>query len=144
VLESPNAVAGSRRGVDSAAAGPVRLLVADDYVDLNDALSAHLRTAGWPELYQAFDGLTALQFAQNYRPALILLDLELPLLDGQLVLRALRRDPATASIKIIVLTGYPELLTEADRQRAFAVVRKPFDLRELTALVRRALARPSQ
>jgi len=69
-----------------------------------------------------------------------LLDLELPMLNGQFVLRILQRDAATASIKIIVLTGYPELLTEQDRQAVFAVVPKPFNINELSELVRQALA----
>ena len=137
---SPGATAESNPNAPATLSRRRCLLIADDNTELNDLLSAYFRELQWQELFQAFDGPSALQLARRHQPSVILLDLELPVLYGQVVMRALHRDPATAPLKIIVLTGHPEMLTQQDCQAAFAVVRKPFELNALTDLVEQALA----
>jgi two-component system, cell cycle response regulator len=63
-----------------------------------------LRKAGY-EVITAADGMEALRVAHNSRPDLILLDMMLPKLDGPSVLRALKKDPVTAHIPVVVVTG---------------------------------------
>src|SRR5579864_4979360 len=59
----------------------------------------------WPERVTASDGEEALLIAHDRIPDLILLDMMLPKLGGSEVLRALKKDPVTASIPVIVLSG---------------------------------------
>src|SRR4051812_39077630 len=102
---APKVTVASRTGALERSWGP-RLLIADDNMELNNLLSSHFRAAGYQELVQAFNGLSALQLARAHQPRVILLDLDLPVLYGQVVVRTLQRDPTTALIKIIVLTGH--------------------------------------
>ena len=74
---------------------------------------------------------------------MILLDLDLPRLYGQVVLRSLQRDPATADTKVVILTAHPELLREDDRAAAFAILHKPADLDDIMRAVRAALREPA-
>jgi CheY-like chemotaxis protein len=63
-----------------------------------------LKKAGY-HVITAVDGMEALQVAHEGHPDLILLDMMLPKLDGPSVLRALKADPATAQIPVVVVTG---------------------------------------
>ena len=117
------------------------VLVVEDNPALNRLLAAALRATGY-ETVQAFDGLQAHELARERRPSVILLDLDLPRLYGQVVMRSLRRDPATAPIKVVVLTGRPDLLREEDRAAAFAILHKPADLDDIMRAVRAALRAP--
>ena len=89
-------------------------------------------------------GAAALKAVMEEPPALILLDLNLPFIDGLEVCRLLRGRPASASIPIIMVTARTN---EADRVAGLELgaddyVTKPFSLRELVARVRAILRRP--
>ena len=121
---------------------PVRVLMADDDDSIATIVKTALRLDGF-ELIRARDGVEALQLV----PAadLILLDVQMPLLDGFAVCRALRADPALAAIPIIMLTGQRD--TE-DLQTGFAegatdYITKPFAVAQLRARVRTWLSRSS-
>lgn len=91
-----------------------RVLLADDDSGLRRLVSATLGSADF-ELLQAIDGEEALQLARSSSPDLVLLDVNMPRLDGFEVCRALKRDPATADIKVVMLTARG---AETDRARA--------------------------
>jgi DNA-binding response OmpR family regulator len=119
-----------------------RILVVDDEADTFEVLAFKLREAGFDPV-QASDGKAALAKARSERPALIVLDLMLPEIDGLDVCRLLRRDPSTASIPIIMLTAKA---AETDRIVGLEIgaddyVTKPFSPRELRARVKAALRR---
>lgn len=80
------------------------ILLVEDSRFLRIANERALVKAGY-EVVSVADGETALLTARERRPNLILLDMMLPKLDGLEVLRALKHDPQTASIPVIVLTG---------------------------------------
>jgi CheY-like chemotaxis protein len=65
----------------------------------------HTLTKAGYRVITAADGMEALRVAHDSRPDLILLDMMLPKLDGPSVLRALKKDPATAHIPVVVVTG---------------------------------------
>jgi len=65
----------------------------------------HTLTKAGYRVISAADGVEALQVAHDGHPDLILLDMMLPKLDGPSVLRALKKDPATALIPVVVVTG---------------------------------------
>ncbi len=90
---------------------------------------------------EASDGLAALAIARAERPALILLDVRMPHLDGVEVCRRLRAEAALGSTRIVMLTAADQ---EADRARGLAAgadeyLSKPFSPLALLALVRSIL-----
>jgi len=91
-----------------------RVLLADDDTALRRLISATLGEDNF-ELLQAVDGAEALQVAREQHPELVLLDVNMPRLDGFEVCRELKSDPATASIKVVMLTARGG---ELDRQHA--------------------------
>jgi two-component system, cell cycle response regulator DivK len=93
-------------------------------------------------LQEAMDGEAALGMVRAQRPDLILMDVQLPKMSGLDVTRALRDDPATANVPIIVVTSFA---LSGDDQRAMAAgasayIAKPYSPRELLALINTFLA----
>jgi CheY-like chemotaxis protein len=87
------------------ATGTRRVLVVDDLVDAAEGQAALLRLAGH-EVRVVHDGSEALRVAAAFRPDVVILDIGLPGLDGLSVARALRSQPGTASVLLVVLSGY--------------------------------------
>ncbi|MEZ5318669.1 MAG: response regulator transcription factor [Vicinamibacterales bacterium] len=111
-----------------------RVLVVEDHQDIADLIRHVFERAG-----HAVDALTSgsevMAAVRTRRPDLVILDLMLPGMDGLLVCQALRQDPATAALPIIMLTARGE---ESDRLRGFEMgaddyVTKPFSPKELVA-----------
>lgn len=124
---------------------PERILVVDDEVDIARLLEVNLAAEGF-EVQTATDASTAAQHAAAFRPDLVLLDINMPGMDGLAVARALRADVLTASAGIILLTAKASL---DDRVIGLAAgaddyVTKPFDVDELVSRVRAALRRSKQ
>jgi CheY-like chemotaxis protein len=92
----------------------LRVLVVEDNVDSGDSLSMLLRLHGH-EVLVARTGPTALEVAASFHPALVLLDIGLPGMDGYEVARRLRANPALTGMTLCALTGYTP--SEADRLR---------------------------
>ena len=129
-----------KRSLDALAPeGRGDVLVVDDDEDTRDRLHAMLTRAGW-SVQTAADGRTALQKVAAARPAVILLDLMMPGMDGFAVLKELRNSPDWAGIPVLVVTAMD--MTRADRERLgpqAALIRKDSaDMRDLLAEVRRA------
>jgi CheY-like chemotaxis protein len=83
---------------------PVSILIADDEDALRDVLCLHLEGLGY-KVHQACDGAEALEMARLIHPALIILDITMPKLNGWEVARRLRSDSETADIKLLMLSG---------------------------------------
>lgn len=118
------------------------ILVVDDEPGIVQIARDYLDRAGF-RVITAGDGPTALRLARLERPALMVLDLMLPGMDGLDVTRVLRQDPATRKLPIIMLTARVE---EADRLIGLELgaddyITKPFSPRELVARVRAVLRR---
>jgi DNA-binding response OmpR family regulator len=118
------------------------VLVADDDDDILLLVTTRLRRDGF-DVIQARDGDEALDLALEKRPAIAVLDIGMPGLDGIEVVRALRADEATKSIRVILLTAKAQ---ESDVRRGFdagadAYVKKPFSPSDLSARVKE-LAEP--
>jgi two-component system CheB/CheR fusion protein len=93
---------------------PTRVLVVDDNRDAADSLAEWLRMAGH-DVRVAYNGPTALVQAEDLRPALVLLDIGMPGLDGYEVARRLRRMPGGQAMRLVALTGWGQ---EEDRRRS--------------------------
>ena len=81
------------------------LLIADDAKDTREMYGLYLSMIGY-RVETACDGREAVIMARKLRPDLIVLDLEMPTLDGWSAMRVLQRRPATANIPVIILTGH--------------------------------------
>lgn len=114
-----------------------KVLVVDDDPPVRELVSYHLIREGFQVLV-ASNGMQTIAIARAELPALILLDIGLPLLDGRQVVRRLRSIPETCSIPIIALTGAS--FGALDQLIAVAgcddYVTKPIDCAQLIARVR--------
>ncbi|MCU0555610.1 MAG: winged helix-turn-helix domain-containing protein [Syntrophales bacterium] len=119
-----------------------RILIVDDEKDIVDLVAYNLEKEGY-EVLKAFDGERGLALVRTKKPALVVLDLMLPGIQGLEVCKRLRRDAETASVPIIMLTAKGE---ELDRVIGLEVgaddyVTKPFSVKELVARVKAILRR---
>ncbi len=116
---------------------PPRILVVDDDSAIRDILHEVLSTAGYAPVAVG-TGPEALAAARAQPPALILLDHNLPGMDGPAVLMALQADPQLRTIPVLLLTGS---VVDLPRLPGVAAsLRKPFPLQDLEATVRGLLA----
>ena len=81
-----------------------RVLLADDDPGLRRLIGTTLGTQDF-DVMHAVDGEEALRMAREHRPELVLLDVNMPKLDGFQVCRFLKTDPATAGIKVVMITA---------------------------------------
>ncbi|MBP8805948.1 MAG: response regulator [Kofleriaceae bacterium] len=104
------------------------LLVVDDDPEIVAMLSTRLEARGY-QVLTASDGKEALAEAKRRRPALIVLDVMMPGKSGWEVARALKQDPVTDAIKVIMLTAIGEQVNEmtSPLYGADAHFDKPFD-----------------
>jgi CheY-like chemotaxis protein len=98
------------------------------------------------EVIPAGDGPTGIELAAEVRPLLILLDIQLPRMDGYAVARELRRNPALDGIPIVAVTSYA---MTGDREKALAAgcdgyLEKPIDPETFVADIERHLAPPDE
>ncbi|HET7369756.1 MAG TPA: ATP-binding protein [Gammaproteobacteria bacterium] len=112
------------------------VLVVDDYADAADSIAELLAMGGYPTQV-AYDGPTALEAAAEYKPAIALVDIGLPAMDGYEVARRLRAMPGLENLVLVAVTGYGQ---ESDRRRAKAAgfdehLVKPLEPATLAALL---------
>jgi CheY-like chemotaxis protein len=120
----------------------MHILIVDDDSDIRDILAMVLAAEGH-EVGTAVDGVAALdQLRAGARPSLILLDMMMPRLDGEGFLRAMRSDPNTAGIPVVVLTGHPAARRIAAELGAAGCLAKPVELLELLRAIQGAERQP--
>jgi CheY-like chemotaxis protein len=120
------------------------ILLIEDHKEIWDFLSRRLKRRGY-EVVVAEDGQEGLDKARSEKPALILLDMNLPVMDGWTVARELKGDEATKPIPIIALTAHA---MAGDRDKALAAGcndyhAKPVDFSQLLTQIQAALGAPS-
>ena len=126
-------------------AAPTRILVVEDEVDIADLIKHTFERSGEARVDIVTSGDAAVKSIADSQPDLVILDLNLPSIDGTEVCRLVRARPATAALPIIMLTARTG---ESDRVSGLDLgaddyVTKPFSLRELAARVRAVLRRKS-
>ena len=120
-----------------------RIVFADDHADTREMYAEYLRTCGY-DVDLAVDGRDAIYKARRKRrPDVIIMDLQMPRLDGWGAMQRLQNYPATAGIPIIVLTGHD--LKEYLKPAAFAAgacsfLMKPTSPEQLAREIERRLA----
>ena len=118
-----------------------RILVVEDQEDNRQILRDLLGNAGY-ELTEAENGEEAIAVVAKRRPDLILMDIQLPVMDGYEATRRIRTNPDLKSVPIIAVTSYA-LTGDEDKARAAGCngyVSKPYSPRDLLAKVRSYLA----
>ncbi|MHB1006707.1 MAG: response regulator [Chloroflexota bacterium] len=110
-----------------------KVLVVDDEEFIVDLLSLLLEDDGHTPL-SAYNGRQALEIVRRELPALVIADVMMPIMGGEELVRAIKEDPLTASVPVILMSA---LGTLKARTLADDFVAKPFDL----DLVRRAIHR---
>ncbi len=116
---------------------PHRILIIDDEEDIRAVASLSLETvAGW-EVALASSGAQGLARAESLQPEAILLDVMMPGMDGPATLRALRGNPRTARIPVLMLTAKVQRSEQTQMLElgAKAVLEKPFDPLTLAAQI---------
>jgi CheY-like chemotaxis protein len=118
-----------------------KILVVDDDPEIVTMLSLRLGRRGY-EVQTAGDGHKAIELAKRELPALVLLDVMMPGKSGWEVARALKSDPVTEKIKIVMVTAIGEQVNEmtSPLYGADAHIDKPFEFEQLEEIVTRLLA----
>ena len=119
-----------------------KILIVDDEQDIAELLSYNLGKEGFSTL-KAYDGEAAIGLVRSGKPDLMILDLMLPKMNGLDVCKAIRRNPETASLPIIMLTAKGD---EIDKIIGLEIgaddyITKPFSVKELIARMRAILRR---
>jgi len=116
------------------------LLIEDN--EQNRILMRQILTRHGYDLLEATDGLTGIEMARAHMPALILLDIQMPVMNGFMVIRELRNEPELRKIKVIAITSFA---MKGDREKAFQAgfdeyITKPIDTRSFPELIRQVLS----
>lgn len=114
-----------------------KILIVEDN-ELNRILLKDVLEYYGYEVTEAVNGAEGLKRAREYSPDLLFLDIQMPVMDGFAVIRALRNDPVPGIRKIIALTSFA---MRGDRERIMAAgfdgyLTKPIDTRQLPHMVR--------
>lgn len=115
------------------------LLIEDN--EQNRILMRQIMTRHGYDLLEAKDGLTGIEMARAHMPALILLDIQMPVMNGFMVIRELRNDVELRKIKVIAVTSFA---MKGDREKALEAgfdeyVTKPINTRSFPELVKQVL-----
>ena len=117
---------------------PDTVLVCDDEELIRWSLAEHLGSEGYGTI-TATNGKECLDAVREHAPAVVLMDIKMPIMDGLTALRTLRETDPDLPVIMITAHGGVESAIEATRLGAKGYLQKPFDLREAGLAVRRAL-----
>ena len=137
-LPRPDAAPGVGRVTNR---GQVILLAEDNEANI-ETLGGYLEDKGYT-MYHARNGLLAVKLARELRPTLILMDIQMPVMDGLAAMREIRADPQIQATPIVALTA---LAMPGDRERCLAAgandyMSKPVSLKGLATLVERLVGK---
>ncbi|MDD2927848.1 MAG: response regulator [Candidatus Omnitrophica bacterium] len=119
-----------------------KILIVDDNENNRLLMSDILEYRGY-EILQAEDGAKGISMAAELQPDLILLDMQMPGIDGFAAAKMLKNDPLTRDIKVIVVTS---LAMKGDREKIMALgvddyIAKPIDTRQFPVLVEKYIGK---
>jgi CheY-like chemotaxis protein len=116
-------------------------LVIEDNIDLNAIFSSALEKAGY-SIQSIYDGAVAQQILAETVPAIIVLDLHMPKVSGDVVLKHIRSDPRLKDVRVIVVTADARF-ADALQFQAELVLLKPISFSQLSTLASRFAPKPS-
>ena len=110
------------------------ILVIEDTEDFRRILNTYITRLGY-DVIEASNGLEGIKLAKTYLPSLILLDLMMPLAQGDLALGFIRSTPELKHIPVIITSAHPNARALGQQLDANAVLVKPFPFSELKTLI---------
>jgi CheY-like chemotaxis protein len=114
----------------------VSVLVIDDDLDIRETLAEILRDEGY-SVVTAIHGAHALELLTSIRPAVILLDLNMPVMNGKQFREAQRRDPSLVRIPTVVMTAVDRIKDLTADLSVEEALPKPIKLPDLLSIMRR-------
>jgi two-component system response regulator RpaA len=122
-----------------------KILVIDDDKSINELIRVNLELAGY-KVIQALDGVTGFALCKQERPALVVLDVMMPEVDGFTVARRIRHNDSTKDIPILMLTALSQLDNKVNGFNTGVddYLVKPFEMEELQVRVRALLKRTNK
>ncbi|MEB3279710.1 MAG: PAS domain S-box protein [Lyngbya sp.] len=126
--------------LNSGSEGSPTILIAEDNKVNAETVADYLETRGYRVIF-AENGIEAVQYAQQYQPQLMIIDIQMPELDGVEAIRQIRRNPDTAEISILVLTAF---VGEQEREKCLQAgaddyLSKPISLKMLSDKIKERL-----
>jgi CheY-like chemotaxis protein len=115
------------------------VLVIDDDQRLSEVMEALLSAEGYA-VNSAHDGLEGLSAIRKHSPAVVVLDIQMPRMDGLEVLHHMRAHPVLKNIPVILASAERGVVSIAQRFSHTSAIQKPFDLMQLVKLVNTALS----
>lgn len=118
-----------------------KILIIEDDLDFSELLKVNLSKEGW-EIITADEGYKAVDLVVNSTPDLILLDLNLPYLDGDVVISLFNEKKITDQIPVIIMSGEEESRLQAAKEKIGAklYIKKPLDIEKLKIAIKDTLA----
>jgi len=122
-----------------------KILIVDDEREFVDMLALRLEKSGGYEVVRGYDGEEGLKLAEEQMPDLVVLDIMMPKMDGNELIRRLKKNEKTQNIPIIVLTAStaPSTVDKFLALGAIDFIMKPFEPPELMDKIKQALV-PAQ
>ncbi|WP_018247307.1 ANTAR domain-containing response regulator [Orenia marismortui] len=119
---------------------PLKILIAEDEYLCLMGLKANLKKLGYEIIGEASDGKEAVKLALDLEPDLIIIDINMPSLDG---IEAIKRINSIRLIPSIIVSGYhdQELIEKASVESVFGYLVKPVDAKDLNAAIKVAISR---
>lgn len=115
-----------------------RVLVVDDEEGFRDGVADLLEMEGY-QVAVARDAVEAVRVLPEFRPAVILLDLRMPHLDGEGFLRGMNGLPASKGVPVVLISAKEDLPAIASRTGAAAWLQKPFEAPQLLSVLEKLL-----
>jgi len=137
---------GKRNGGQAPSTNPNLIVMVEDELDICEIVGHAFRSRGY-QFKAAHDGQAGLDMIRSMRPALVLLDIQLPVMNGYQVLAVMQQDPGLADIPVFVMTSMDAEHQFSEKEWAARLkisrfISKPYDAEAVVLLVDRAL-RPS-
>ena len=120
-----------------------RILIVDDEEGFRDGMADLLDMEGYAVAVVG-DAIEAVRMVPEFRPEVILLDLRMPLLDGEGFLRGMSGVPATRKVPVVLISAREDLRAVAERTGAAGFLQKPFEAPQLLALLEKVLPEKKQ
>src|SRR6476646_9963757 len=119
---------------------PLRVVIAEDEALIRLDLKEMLEEEGYVVVAEAADGAAAVRLAEEHRPDLVVLDVQMPVLDG---ISAAEQIAAARTAPVLILTAFSqrELVEQARQAGAMAYVVKPFGRNDLVPAIEMAVSR---
>ncbi|MBI3314038.1 MAG: response regulator [Candidatus Omnitrophica bacterium] len=122
--------------------GDKKILLVDDDLDFVQILEFDLKKHGY-EILTAANGEDGLEKLKIHKPALIILDIKMPKMDGYTFVRRIKKDPETKHIPVIVLTSYEPMKDMFQLEGVQDYVVKSVNMESLITSIEKNLKRPS-